>query len=269
MKTTLNASPTPNRRNACVLGFLTTALGLATSLPVPPVRAETGSSERRFGYTYPSLTQPVGELEFETWGTWKNRRGSTRDFTFNHELEIGLTRQTQVGLSLAQWSVDARTGEQRFQDASIEVVHNFSNPATALCGAALAAEVAVGDRSAALEGKLILEKKFGKWIVGWNGSLEAEWAGNRLGDLHDPAGELKQSLGIAYDTTPWATVGVEMLHTVPLHNWHGPADASLYAGPSATFRHKNFRATVAALFQTTDRNAEPSMQLRTILGLEF
>jgi hypothetical protein len=242
---------------------------LAFSLLSLAVQAETTSSERRFGYTYPSLTQPTGEIEFETWATWKNRRGAMRDFKFSHEFEIGLTRQTQVGLSLANWTIDARTGEKRFSDASVEVIQNFTNPLTDFLGSAIAVEVAAGDRSAGLETKLILEKRFGKWVLGWNASLEAEWEGERLGDLHDSTGELNQSLGIGYDLAPWVTVGVEMLQIVPLEKWHAPANTSLYAGPSATFRHKNFRATIATLFQTTDRTSEPSMQLRTILGLEF
>lgn len=248
---------------------LTTAGLFAVCLLASSARAEKTSPERRFGYTYPSLTEPAGEVEFETWGTWKNRHGSIRDFKFSHEFEIGITRQTQVGLSLANWTVDARTGEQRFVDSSVEVIQNFTNPLTAFLGSAIAVEVALGDRSAGLETRLILEKRLGKWVLGWNATVEAEWEGKRLGDLHDSTGELSQSVGIGYDLAPWVTVGVEMLQILPLEKWHAPANTSLYAGPSATLRHRNFRATIATLFQTTDLTSEPSVQLRTILGVEF
>lgn len=248
--------------------FATTAL-LSLCLFGSSAHAENTFSERRFGYTYPSLTQPIGEIEFETWGTWKNRCGSMRDFKFSHEFEIGITQQTQVGLSLANWTIDARTGEKRYLDSSVEIIQNISNPLTDLLGSAIALELAMGDRSSGVETRLILEKRFGKWILGWNASLEAEWEGNRAGDLHDSTGELNQSIGIGYDVAPWVTVGLEMLQIVPLEKWHAPANTSLYAGPSATFRHKNFRATIATLFQTTDRTSEPSVQLRSIIGLEF
>ncbi len=244
-------------------------LSTAMLLCAQSVLANAESPERRFAYTRHSLTQPFGEIELETWGTWKNRSGSLRSLEFSHELEIGLTQHTQLGFSVATWTVDARSGESRFADTSIEVIHNFTSPITNSFGSAVAAEVAVGERSVAAEGKLILEKRFGHWVLGWNGAIEAEWEGDRFGDLQESTGELTQSIGIAYDIAPCLSVGLEALQKMPLERWHAPANAEVYAGPSMTFSRRHFRATVAALFQATDHPSEPSMQLRTVLGIEF
>ncbi len=231
--------------------------------------ADSASPERRFGFTYPSLTAPVGEVEMETRGTWKNRPGALRRFDFRHEIEMGLTPKTQLALSVANWTYDARERGSLYRDTSLEIVHNLTNPLTDLLGSALYAEAAVGDRSAGLEGKLILEKRFGKWVAGWNGALEAEWGGDRFGDFQEPAGELTQSAGIAYDLTPGISIGAELVHTLPLGKWHGPANPEVYAGPCLTFRQKYFHATLTALFQTTERTDQPAIQLRSIIGVEF
>lgn len=255
----MNFSPKFGWLSLCVA-----ALALQSS-----ASADSASPERRFGYTYPSLTAPVGEVEVETWGTWKNRPGSLRRFDFRHEIEIGLTPKTQLGLSVANWTYAARERGSIYRDTSLEMIHNLTNPLTDLLGSALYAEAAVGDRSAGLEGKLILEKRFGKWVAGWNGSLEAEWAGDRCGDFQEPNGELTQSAGIACDLTQGISIGAELVHTLPLGKWHGPSNPEVYAGPCLTFRHKHFHATITSLFQTTERTAQPALQLRTIIGVEF
>jgi hypothetical protein len=269
-----SAKTQPQPDNALPGAFLKLALcavsAAALLVPTPAsAESESDSPERRFGFTHPALTQPVGEIELETRGTWKHRTGELRAFEFSHEFEIGLTRQTQLGLSVASWSLDARTGEKRFSDAALEVIHNFTNPLTSAIGSAVSAEVAIGERSTALETKLILEKRLGAWTLGWNGSLEATWDGERVGDLQESAGELSQSVGIAYDVLPGLSLGVEALHVLPLEKWHAPSQSELYAGPSMTYRQKHFRATLAALFQTTERTEEPALQLRTIFGIEF
>ena len=262
-------SASGHRRRTPIHTLVARAVSTLCLLWAPHVSADQVSPERRFAYTHPSLTEPVGELELETWGTWKNRSGTLRTFAFSHEFEIGLTRHTQLGLSIANWSVDARSGKSRFEDASIEVIHNLTSPITDTFGSAVSAEVAMGERSTTLEAKLILEKRFGKWVLGWNGALEAAWEGERFGDLQASTGELTQSIGLGYDICPCLTIGLEALHTLPLDRWHGPSNAELYAGPSVTFRQKHFRVTLGALFQTTNRTEEPSAQLRTIVGIEF
>jgi len=227
------------------------------------------ASERAFAYTYQSLTAPVGELELENKLTWKSRPGQIREFAFQHELEFGLSEKTQLALYVANWQYDARERGSAYQSSGLEIIHNFTHPVKDLLGSAIYGEVQMGDGLFSLEGKLILEKKFGPWVVAWNGEVKAEWEGRRIGDFQDSAGELSQTLGVSYEINRSLAVGVEVLQEVPLGAWHGPANPEWYLGPNVTVRKGRFYATLTTLFQSTDRQSAPSVQARTIVGVEF
>jgi len=66
------------------------------------------ASERRFAFSYPSLTSPLHELELENSVTLKLRPGSQRTFAFKHELEYGLTEKR----GCKDLSVKARTNQR-------------------------------------------------------------------------------------------------------------------------------------------------------------
>jgi len=239
------------------------------ALALLPFLASASASERRFGYTYPTLTAPVGEIELENWITSKTRPNVLRTFDIRHELEFGLTKRTQLGVYLANWEHDARAHESHYAQSAIEVIHNLSHPATDPIGSALYGELAMGERHTTLEGKLLLEKRVGKWVVGWNGILESEWSGERFGAMQEATVELGQTVGLAYDLSDHFSLAAELVHTWSLGNWRTPADAEVYAGPSLTFRKGRFFVGATALFQTTDKREQAAVQLRTIVGVEF
>lgn len=227
------------------------------------------ASERRFGYTYPTQTSAKGEVELENWVTWKSRPGEIRTFEFRHELEIGLTQNTQLGLYPGNWMRDQRSRKSFFGGAAVELIHNLSNPVTDWVGSAVYGEFSMGERSAALEGKLLLEKRIGNWVIGWNGILESEWEGDRFGDFQESSGEIAQTFGISYDLSKQWSVGAEFVHQLSLQKWSAPANPELYVGPNVTFRKGRFFSTMTALFQVTDRRDEPSVQTRVIVGVDF
>lgn len=227
------------------------------------------ASERRFAYTYSALTAPKGEVELENWVTLQSRPGVKRTWTFRHELEIGLTDHTQVGLYLAEWSHDGRTDRNAYKSSAIEVIHNLTNPVTDLVGSAIYGEVTFGERHLAMEGKLLLEKRIGAWMIGWNGKVEAEWEGSEFGKYHESNGQIAQTFGMAYELTKSLGAGFEVLHELALKKWHAPANQEVYIGPNLSLRKGRFYATSAVLFQTTDRKEQASMQVRLITGLSF
>jgi len=242
---------------------------LALALPLFLSVNSASASERRFAYTYPTLTAPVGEIELENRITYKSRPEVLRTFEVRHELEFGLSKRTQLGISLANWQHDARAHESSYAHSAIEVIHNLSHPVTDPVGSAIYAELTMGERHASLEGKLLLEKRVGKWVLGWNGILESAWSGARFGDFQEAAGELGQTMGLAYDLTEHLSLGAELVHKLPLGSWRAPADAEVYAGPNITFRKGRFFVGATALFQTTDKSTQAAVQMRAILGVEF
>lgn len=241
------------------------ALLIISALSSPSAQA----SERRFGYTYPTLTSPAGEVELENWLTWKSRPGALRSLEVRHELEIGLTDRTQIGIYVANWNYDARGRSSEYQNSALELIHNLTNPATDFLGSALYGEISAGERSAAFEGKLLLEKRIGRWVIGWNGVFESEWEGDKFADFQESSGELGQTFGIAYDLTKSLSCGLEAVHKTTLEKWHAPGSPQIYCGPNVTFRRGHFFTGLTALFQTTNRTGEPSLQSRLIVGIEF
>lgn len=241
------------------------ALLLTVALPSPSAHA----SERRFGYTSPTLTAPAGEVELDNWLTWKSRPGAVRSLEVRHELEIGLTNKTQIGVYVANWNYDGRARTSAYQHSALELTHNLTNPATDFLGSAVSGEISAGERSAAFEGKLLLEKRFGRWVVGWNGVFESEWEGDKFADFQETSGELGQTFGIAYDLTKSFSCGLEAVHKTTLEKWHAPGSPQIYCGPNVTFRRGHLFTAITALFQTTSRTGEPSLESRLMVGVEF
>ena len=231
--------------------------------------AHSHASERRFAYTYSTLTSPKGEVELENWVTLQSRPGVKKLWKFRHELEIGLTDKTQLGLHFADWSHDGRSGRSAYQSSAVEIIHNLSNPVTDLLGSAVYGEVAVGERHLTLEGKLLLEKRMGPWSIGWNGKVEAEWEGDAFGKYDESSGEIAQTLGVAYELNKYLSAGLEAVHELAMEKWHAPANPELYIGPNLSIRKGRFYATSAVLFQTTDRTEQARMQVRLITGISF
>ena len=239
----------------------------ATILISTPVSA----GERRFTYTYEATTAPKGTIELENWVTWKASRGSggnANQFDFRHELEFGITDRLQLGLYLSDWSVTRSGGktESVWKNVGAEFIYNLSNPTTDFLGSALYLETKLGDELFALEGKLLLQKNFGPWVVAYNASLEAEWEGP---DYDEQVGEFQQTLGVSYQVSPRFTVGAEMLHEVVFENWGDAGDHALYVGPNASVRFGRAYATATVLFQASDLDDEPDVQSRLIFGFQF
>ncbi len=248
-----------------LLSSLIALVAVATSNP-----AHAG--QRRFAYTYETTTSPKGEVELETWVTWKHSRdsGARLDrFDFRHELEIGLTDHLQIGLYLADWRYDGRDEaghDFRYLHSGAELIWSLSNPTTDFLGSALYLEALVGDRSFELEGKLILQKNLGPVMIAYNMIIEAEWEGS---GLRERKGEFAQSLGVSVDINKHLSVGAEFLHEVEMPEWSATEKSVLWFGPNASVRFGRYFATATGLFRASSNEGEPEVQTRLLFGFDF
>lgn len=259
------------KRTYLITSFLIVIEGLTIS-----PRALGG--ERRFTYVYEASTAAKGEIELENWVTWKTQReeGSRgNSFDFRHEIEYGLTDKLQLGVYVANWSVlDKVAGGEDgahavYDNSAVELIYNLTNPVTDLVGSAVYGELKLGDQNLELEGKLILQKNFGPFVVAYNAALEAEWEGERFGYFNERSGTFEQTFGVSYQFSPYFLVGGEFLHEIDFANWSTANDSVVYAGPNASFRYDRFYVTATALVQATGISEEPDFQLRTIFGFHF
>ncbi|HEX4666998.1 MAG TPA: DUF6662 family protein [Chthoniobacterales bacterium] len=233
--------------------------------------AEGGA--RRFTYVYEATTAAPGSFEFETWGTWKTSPREERRFNaldFRHEIEFGIMDHLQAAIYLADWGYleDPGANEHGFsyQDSALELIYNLTNPTTDLLGSALYGEIRGGPEELELESKIILQKNIGRFVIAYNGTLEAKWEGDRL---EERRGELAQSLGASYEISPAFLLGAELLHEIDIPDWSEAEDSVLYAGPNLSYRHGNWWATLTPLAQLTNVASEVDFQTRLIFGFSF
>jgi hypothetical protein len=246
----------------------TVALILSFFLALP---AFAGS--RRFTYVYEVTTSPPGDVEVENWVTWRTHKPDDRGFDqvdFRHELEFGITENFQAAVYLADWNYHDgfSAGEHGFTrgGSALELIYNFTNPVADPIGLAAYQEFQAGYRRFGSESKLLAQKNFGKFVVAYNATLEAEWEGE---NLEERKGEFQQSLGLSYEVSPRLLFGAEFVHEIAFPDWSEAEPGKFFAGPNISIRHRTCWATVTALAQITRAGDEPDLQVRTIVGFSF
>jgi hypothetical protein len=254
-----------------ICGFYLRNLCLAVLLLFGANTVEAGA--RRFTYVYEATTSPPGGYELENWVTWKTSPRENRRFNsvdFRHEIEFGVTDHFQASVYLANWRYredpDANEHGFSYQSSAIELIYNLTNPTTDLLGAAVYGEILAGPEGFELESKVILQKNIGRFVFGYNATLEAAWEGEHL---EEQGGELSQSVGVSYEVSPSFLIGAELLHEIDLPGWSEAEDSVVYGGPNVSYRHGNWWATVTPLVQMTNIASEVDVQTRLIFGFSF
>lgn len=234
------------------------------------VAAQAG--ERKFAFSNESLTHAPGEIEYEQYVTWKTHKQDDSDFDrfdFRHELEFGVTDHLQLSI-YQDWryqdGASVSNDRAEYKDTAFEVIYNLTNPATDLFGSAVYGEFKIGDQLLELEGKIILDKHIGPWVVAYNAIIEAEWEGS---DYEEDKGEFAQTVGVSYQVSPRISVGAELLHEVEFDDWEETGDHVVYIGPNGTYRQKGWFVVLAPLFQVTSVSSEADFQTRMIIGIDF
>ena len=218
---------------------------------------------RHFTFIYEAPTSPPGSFEIENYATTRFTNGFT-EAVFRNELEIGISEHFQASIYFANWNYTRRF---HYDTASIEVIHNLTNPVTDPIGISLYQEISGGRRAFESETKLIAQKNFGPLILAYNLTLEAEWEDE---SLREHNGEIQQAFGASYELSPRVSVGAEMLHEVLLPAWHSSeAENNFFIGPNVSYRGNRWFATVTALAQTTHTEGEADYQVRVIFGVSL
>src|SRR5207245_9833600 len=82
------------------------------------------------------------------------------------------------------------------------------------------------------ESKLIAQKNFGRWILDYNATLEAEWEDRHL---EKQKGELQQAVGASYEISPRLSIGIEFLHEFVFPDWSDRV-TNVFIGPNVSYR---------------------------------
>lgn len=247
---------------------LTSSLLIAILTAVPAL-----AGSRRFTYVYEVTTSPPGDVEVENWITWKTGKPEDHGFSqveFRHELEWGITDRFQAAVYLADWNYHRgrSAGERGFTltGSALELIYNLTNPVADPIGFSVYEEFQAGYRRFESESKLLAQKNFGRFVVAYNATLEAEWEGEGLGERQ---GEFQQSLGMSYEVSPRLLFGAEFVHEIAFPDWSAAERGKFFAGPNVSIRRGPCWVTVTALAQITRAGDEPDFQLRTVFGFSF
>src|SRR5947209_7242619 len=220
--------------------------------------ADLRAGVRHFTFLYEAPTSPPGSIELENSVTWQHHSDSNGLF-LREELEIGITGQFQIGLYPLDWSHRSNDGLQ-YDGGAIELIYNLSNPVIDPVGISIYQEIRAGRRHFESESKLIAQKNFGRWIVSYNATLEAEWEDHHL---QEREGELQQALGASYEISPRLSVGIEFLQEFVFPDWRDDGNIrNVFIGPNVSYRRNQWFVTATALAQATDTSGEPNFQLR-------
>ena len=230
---------------------------------LPAVGAFAGV--RHFTFLYEAPTSPPGSVELENTVTWRHGPNGNNVF-IREELEIGITDRVQLGIYPLDWSHHSDGGLQ-YNGGAVELIYNLSNPVIDPVGISLYEEISAARQHFESESKLIAQKNFGRWILDYNATLEAEWEEK---GLEEQTGEFQQALGASYEISPRLSVGLEFLHEFVFPDWRDEGKIrNVFIGPNVSYRRHEWFVTVTALAQATDTTDEPDFQLRTIFGIGF
>ena len=218
---------------------------------------------RHFTFLYEAPTSAPGSIELENTVTW-GHGSNWNDVFVREELEIGITDRFQLGIYPLDWSHHSDGGLE-YNGGAVELIYNLSNPVIDPVGISLYEEISAARQHFESESKLIAQKNFGRWILDYNVTLEAEWESK---GLEEQSGELQQALGASYEISPRLSVGVEFLHEFVFPDWRDKI-TNVFVGPNISYRRHSWFVTVTALAQATDTSDEPDFQLRTIFGIGF
>lgn len=234
------------------LAFFVMPLALSAVLMPAPATA----SNRSFVYTQESRVLGPGESELEPWTTF--RVGRSRYYSAldgRLELEHGLlpglqlalywnfTTQTQdVAQPLSQEL--ARVTDSQFTSASAELKYQLSDPTADLLGSALYLETTLGPGESEFEGKLIVDRDIGKWLVAANliAELDLEPVRTSDGSELEKALVLQPTLAAAYALPHGTSVGLEL--RAPLGVAGGGKSATLYGGPVVRWADRGYWAAL-------------------------
>lgn len=249
---------------------------IATILTLTLSASLAAAGERRFGYSYESTTVPRGQIEFENWATLERGTrddSSARSVSFRHELEFGLTDTAQLDVYLADWTwtdpLQGSDSSAEYEDSAVVLKFNYADPATEPVGFASYHEVKVGPELVELENKLILETRSESAVWVYNLTLEAAWEGP---DYDEDSGEIQNSFGVSWESSPRLFFGAEALHEIPLPDWETGAKSNLFAGPTVSYRFGGSAdawITTSALVELAGADDEPVYQLRVIFGFSL
>jgi len=235
-------------------------------------------NRRHFTYAYESAVLPKASHELEIWNTVRlNRKVFYHGLDTRTEFEFGLGGNFQTSLYLNLSSeMDASGYTDQLLGFSNEWKYKILDAAADPIGAALYAEGSYSNSEIELEGKIILDKQIGDFLLAFNAVGEHSYVNGKgptsviLMQTEDVA---EFDGGAAYFITQNFTVGVEAYQ----HTKHPPSFegggiySAFFAGLSLSYSGPNWwtAASVMPQIGTPELTQHEKLEARLLLAFEF
>ena len=229
------------------------------------------ASSRKIPWLYEPRTMVAGEVEYEQWVTWKTNKASDSQYDeirFRHEIEWGVTDTFQLAVYVADWRHTRTSSSEHtnFRDVALEAIYQLQAPNPEQLGFAVYGEIKHGSEFLELEAKLLFEMDLEYINLLYNFTVESEWEGQNFG--YDK-GKVEHAFAITHELNPSTTVGMQAVWEIEIDDWEHRGDDVFSIGPSFAFQTDGWWISVAPLFQVTDVDNEPDLQVRLLFGIDF
>jgi hypothetical protein len=216
------------------------------------------SDQRTMVWTYEYSTMEPGNAEMEHYTTFSSiSKKEMKDNTtteLNYEVEVGMTKRFDFGIY--QTFSQAPKESFKYSGYKLRARYKLLDSGEFFVNPLIYLEYkGVPDFSHhEIEGKLVLDKEFGKFKVSVNPYFEYE-TGEEESEFI-----LKYSLGIRYQLGKLLYLGIESM---------GSKDGN-YIGPTIAHGNSNFWFALGSLYSIGKvETGKPEFQLRMILGLHL
>jgi len=246
------------------------------------------AQDRVFARTYQTNVLPLGVKELEYWSTLRSGREhfyNALDQRLELELGLGKNLQTAFYLNLKTKSFSVINGIEKTTETgfSNEWKYKMSDPVANKVGSALYAEIGFDGDEIELEGKVILDKKFGNNLVAFNGVIEYEIGYNVEDNVTSTETETPFEFDFAYlhFLGSHAGIGLEVRNHNEVSEDEGWENSVWYAGPTFHFNGTNWFINLNVqpqLFnarkeegstENLELNAHEKIEARVLLSFSF
>src|SRR6478736_5451746 len=216
------------------------------------VASSASASERHFGFGYESTVLNPGLAELQPWTTERAGRANYYNrLEARVGFQLGLTRNLQAALF---WNISStaedvqvpgaalksRLSTTDFQSLSAQLKYKFTDATADALGSALLLEGQAGPMDVGFEGRVILDKQLGSWLLGVNlvgGGVEQQELESRF------VASFGATAGAGYFVTPNVVTSLELRNE---NGFSGQLDYSvLYFGPAVSYAATRFWLTLA------------------------
>ena len=248
------------------------------------------AQDRVFTYTYQSNVLNKGQKELEVWSTLRTgRQDYYRGFNHSLEFELGLGGKLQTAFYLNYGYSKGISQNNGTDVLTTDNSYSFSNewklklsdPVANKLGSAVYFEYSLAPAETELEGKLILDKQYGRFVQAFNLSgelgFEKEFKpqGNKIEAETEQEFKLEWNYGLSYKLSEKWFAGVELMN----ENVFAESELEksiLSAGPGVSYSGKGFWMNFTLMPQITNLKGggrslteDDGLQARLIFSYEL